>query len=262
MFILLSGDAPFKGKTPKDVLRAVVQGSFSYHDRCWKNIGDECKDFINSILELDVSKRVSAKAALQESWIIHKAPNREDVHVHESLIGNMRAFHQESRLKQVAMHVMAKQLDQSSIEDLRKSFISLDIDCDGHLSVEEFRNGLKTSKVDIPGDLQDILKDIDTNHSGLVDYTEFIAATLDRNFLEQEQACWAAFCAFDVNKDGHISREEFVQVLQHEKVQAVSSDLDAQLEELGANKESIGFAEFMQLIRGNPGGSSSKEVTS
>jgi len=48
------------------------------------------------------------------------------------------------------------------------------------------------------------MKAADTDRSGTVDYTEFIAATLDAQFTSNEKYLKAAFDMFDVDGSGLI----------------------------------------------------------
>ena len=57
----------------------------------------------------------------------------------------------------------------------------LDKNKDGTLTLEEMKEGieeLKQSSIDI--DIEEIFKSIDTEHSGKIDYTEFLAASMDK----------------------------------------------------------------------------------
>lgn len=44
------------------------------------------------------------------------------------------------------------------------------------------------------------------SRSGVIDYTEFLAATLDKNVYQKEEACWAAFRVFDRTVMGEFRR--------------------------------------------------------
>lgn len=50
--------------------------------------------------------------------------------------------------------------------------------------------------------------------AGGIDYTEFLAATMDRSLYLKELYCQAAFRMFDCNHDGKISTEELDTVLK------------------------------------------------
>ena len=86
--------------------------------------------------------------------------------------------------------------------------MSLDASCDGLLTAAESKEGLaKAGLKDIPVDLQQILKDVDSDGSGVIDYTELLAATLDKRSYLTEEVCWGAFRTFDKNGDGNTSKE-------------------------------------------------------
>ena len=59
--------------------------------------------------------------------------------------------------------------------------MALDKNKDGTLTLEEMKEGieeLKQSSIDI--DIEEIFKSIDTEHSGKIDYTEFLVASMDK----------------------------------------------------------------------------------
>ena len=66
----------------------------------------------------------------------------------------------------------------------------------------------KAGLKDIPADMKEIMENVDSDGSGVIDYTEFIAATLDKRTYIQEDLCRGAFGVFDRNGDGKISKDE------------------------------------------------------
>merc|ERR1711977_651632 len=65
----------------------------------------------------------------------------------------------------------------------------------------------------VPADLLQIMKDVDSDGSGVIDYTEFLAATISRRQYIQEDVCWAAFRVFDLDGNGKITRDELAKVI-------------------------------------------------
>jgi calcium-dependent protein kinase len=62
--------------------------------------------------------------------------------------------------------------------------LSLDGDGNGTLSLDELKAGLADREDSFS--LMEILKNADTDGSGEIDYTEFIAATIDQNIYMNE----------------------------------------------------------------------------
>eukprot|EP00362_Geleiidae_sp_MMETSP1317_P000839 CAMPEP_0201281700 /NCGR_PEP_ID=MMETSP1317-20130820/3815_1 /ASSEMBLY_ACC=CAM_ASM_000770 /TAXON_ID=187299 /ORGANISM="Undescribed Undescribed, Strain Undescribed" /LENGTH=54 /DNA_ID=CAMNT_0047592315 /DNA_START=1146 /DNA_END=1310 /DNA_ORIENTATION=+ len=52
------------------------------------------------------------------------------------------------------------------------------------------------------------MKALDTDSSGVVAYTEFIAATMDKRHYQTEEKLWEAFRVFDKDGSGKISADE------------------------------------------------------
>merc|ERR1712050_333219 len=131
-----------------------------------------------------------------------------------------------------ALHIIANQLNEDQIKALRDTFMSLDGNGDGQLTVNEMKEGLaKAGLKEIPPDLQQIMEDVDADGSGVIDYTEFLAASIEKKHYLLENNCWAAFRLFDKNGDGAISKDELKQMLtgdyfnEEDKDQAVADIL-------------------------------------
>merc|ERR1711869_98550 len=134
---------------------------------------------------------------------------------------------------------MGNQLNEDQIKALRDTFMSLDANGDGKLTINEMKEGIKKAGLkEIPPDLQQIMQDVDADGSGVIDYTEFLAATLDKKLYLQEDVCWSAFRLFDKNGDGQISMDELKQVLNeggNDIADAIGKDLQAIINEVDAN---------------------------
>lgn len=136
---------------------------------------------------------------------------------------------------------------------LRDTFTALDENGDGLLTAKELREGMaKAGFSSIPEDLQKILEEVDSNGSGMIDYTEFLAATLDRKMYLQEDICWAAFRVFDRDGNGRISKEEIALVLGDGDVASVAMrDIAELMTDVDSNGDGeIDFQEFMEMMRG------------
>merc|ERR1711924_541190 len=98
--------------------------------------------------------------------------------------------------------------------------------------------------------LQDVFDKVDTDRNGVIDYTEFLAGTVDKRVALQNDKCWSAFNAFDRDNSGKISREEISQVLGTENVQHAfgysAEQIQKLMEEFDKDGDGeIDFNEFM-----------------
>merc|ERR1719453_2550854 len=131
--------------------------------------------------------------------------------------------------------------------------MQLDDNGDGLLTAAEMKAGLaKAGLKDIPQDLQAILEEVDSDGSGVIDYTEFLAATLDKKVYMAEDVCWQAFRIFDRDGNGRISKDEISLVLNDGGVQsAAAKDMAEIMKEIDKNGDGeIDFQEFMGMMRG------------
>jgi len=254
MYVLLCGYPPFYGDTDADVLNKVRAGNVQFNKADWSNVSEDAKGLIKSLLTMNPKQRCTAQAALENNWIKNKAPAAKAVNLQESFVDNLRGFRGQNKLKKAALHVIAGQLDESHIRDLREKFVALDSNGDGLLTVNEMKEGLlKAGLKKIPDDLKQIMEDVDSDGSGVIDYTEFLAATLDKRYHIEEDVCWSAFRVFDKNGDGFISREELKLVLGDGNVIEVGGkDTIAELLQGidGNNDGKIDFQEFYTMMGG------------
>merc|ERR1719156_122905 len=253
MYVLLCGYPPFYGETDADVLTKVRLGNFSFNAADWKNVSEDAKNLIRMLLKMNPRDRYTAEQAMNHVWIKNKAPKAQAVPLQASFVDNLRGFRSQNKLKKAALHVIAGQLDESQIKNLRSVCLQLDGNGDGLLSVKEMRDGLaKAGLKEIPADLQQIMEEVDSDGSGVIDYTEFLAATLDKKSYMQEDVCWSAFRVFDRNGDGKISMQELEQCLAGGDVEAAmgASAVKELMKEVDINGDGeIDFQEFMEMMR-------------
>lgn len=69
LYILLSGRMPFYGRSDVETLRRTALGQYSFPEREWRNISDDAKSLVRSLLQLNPEKRLTAEAALHHRWL-------------------------------------------------------------------------------------------------------------------------------------------------------------------------------------------------
>jgi calcium-dependent protein kinase len=171
-----------------------------------------------------------------------------------NFVPRLRRFRCRSKFAKAVLHVIASQLNEVQIKSLRETFLSLDSNGDGLLTLSELKEGLSQAGVtELPHDLKQIMEGIDADGSGVIDYTEFLAATIEKRQYIQEDVCWTAFRVFDMNGDGKITPNELRMVLNNGNMESVM-DINATadlLKEVDKNGDgAIDFKEFMGMMRG------------
>jgi len=256
LYILLCGYPPFYGRTDHEVLSKVKKGKFVFEEKDWGRVSQDAKHFIRSLLQVDPKARFSAQKALGHKWIQQTAPRTSTapIKANPNLVDNLRSFRSQNKLKKAALQIIATQLDDAAIRGLRDTFTALDSNGDGLLSCAEIKSGLEKAGVrKTASDLELICDGIDTDGSGVIDYTEFLAAALDKRSYLSEQACWTAFKVFDLDGDDKISAQEIRAVLEDEGVgEEVAAQRSAEVVRcIDKNGDGvIDFKEFWSMMGG------------
>ncbi|GMI76971.1 calcium-dependent protein kinase 28 [Hibiscus trionum] len=250
-YILLCGKRPFWDKTEDGIFKEVLKNKPDFRRKPWPTISNSAKDFVKKLLVKDPHARLTAAQALSHPWV-REGGNASEIPVDISVLNNLRQFVKYSRLKQFALRALASTLNEEEIADLRDQFDAIDVDKNGSISLEEMRQALAK---DLPwkqkeSGVLEILQAIDSNTDGLVDFTEFVAAALHVNQMEEHDCDkWqlrsqAAFEKFDVDRDGYITPEE---LRMHT---GLRGSIDPLLEEADIDKDGkISLSEFRRLLR-------------
>lgn len=251
MYIILCGYPPFNGESNPQILDNVRRGQVSFPSAEWRNISGDAKDLIKSLLNKDYHVRCTAGKALEHIWIAAKAPQAGAVAISATFVDNLRSFRSLNQLKKTALQVIASNVKETEIRALQETFISMDKNGDGSVTLQELTGALDTAGLleSVP-DLNDIVSGIDANNSGVIDYREFLAATLDRHSILQDSVLWQAFASFDKDDDGKISRQELQDVLADDGVKSMfAEELERVMKEVDTNGDGvIDYEEFKLMM--------------
>jgi len=185
------------------------------------------------------------------------------------MIMQMRSFTANNRLKKAALQVIARQISDEHIDGLRKIFMDLDVDGSGSLSVDEVDEALQRLDVsdDIRNDMTLLMCEMNQNSKegqACINYTQFIASTIDKQHFLEEEVCKAAFHLFDIDADGVISKNDLMVLIANEEYKAMVDEgsgisdlagidlgeINAIMDEADDNGDGgISFVEFMGMMQ-------------
>ena len=246
LYIFLSGDPPFNGPSDSAIYGKIAQMKFNFPDKKWKNISKEAKDLISHMIAPE-NVRYTAKEVLAHPWF----KNASDVPI-SSLNFNSEFFVdyvKGSEIKKISLLFIASRLDENEIRNLKKIFEAFDKGKDGQISIDELQQGLTQLKTTHfkPEEIFDLFKTIDADKNGRIDYTEFLAATLQKHTYLKKEILYEAFTVFDKDNSGHITKQELMEVLKTEKSQ--EKEIEAYIKAADKNGDGvIDYKEFLSLM--------------
>jgi len=130
--------------------------------------------------------------------------------------------------------------------------LAIDKNGDGSLTFLEIENGLRELQVENYKEVLENMRSADTDNSGEIDYTEFLAATMDTKMYMNEGYLKAAFDMFDQDGSGKIDNEEVLELLNGDLLQnLVSNDaIKKAMLEIDQNGDGeIDFEEFKMMMK-------------
>jgi len=207
--MLLCGYPPFTGRDIQEIFNRISKGVFHLVGKEWSCVSQEAKNLLMKMLTLDPSARPTAKEVFLDSWV----QNSGNSQVQNNLIAskslkNLYRFRSAMFFQQVTLEYIASHLTTAEeVSELRKAFIAIDEDGDGKLSLQELESAYQNASIHIDS-IHKILDVCDVDGNGLIDYTEFITATINWRKSLNDEKLEGAFEAFDKNGDGTISIDE------------------------------------------------------
>jgi Ca2+-binding EF-hand superfamily protein len=235
----------------------------------------DCEPVQESSLKAEVENKkeekkeelVKEETTKEEDQPMSPSPKTEEASnaaLSPAAFGNLRGFHAQGRFKKAALTAMAKHLgDSALIQDLKEMFYALDPDGNGTITLDELRDGIQKMGVEVPEDLMKIMAEVDSDGSGEIDYSEFLAATLDRRHFMCEDVCWAAFRTFDLDGNGQITKEELLEVLTGNASENIEEVLGMHRDEIeqiirDADVDGDGEIDFEEFVLMMSGGKESR----
>lgn len=262
MYLLLCGYPPFAGEDDEEIMENILKEQLDFPDEEWQDISTTARNLISKMLVKDPADRINAEQALSDPWFSEniKSDTTKEFLSKTNLkqhLNNLAKFSKREKLQQACISFLVHHIGANEqVAELRKIFNSLDTSGDGRLTYKEIQEGLKqlgpefNNELELK-DLEVVLKQIDTDDNGYIEYEEFITATINKNVLLSEDNLKIAFDFFDKNKSGTLDQKEIKNLLMMLcKKDICQLEINKMINEIDTNKDGvISLDEFKNLMK-------------
>lgn len=257
-FVMLFGFPPFFSREDddddvfeliKDGFEPVTKEGYGKWFPEQSTVSDAAKAFIASCLKTDVAARCTASEALNNPWLTGKDASSEPLL--DDVVKGLAQFTNKCKFRQVVLGTMTDLLSEQELAMLKQTFESIDTDGNGVITKDELMEAMKQHDSENKEEggmstqiVAKLMEFADVDGDGQLSYKELISVVVQRKMSNKEERIWEAFCRFDLNGDGLISREELQQIFSGE------DNVDELIESVDQNKDGcVDYDEFLAMWR-------------
>jgi calcium-dependent protein kinase len=259
LFMMLCGQGPFHHHEDREVLKLVKKGKLKFEPaQIWANISECAKAMVRSMICKEVENRYNAHECMDDDWLNQRDTGETGQSVQlmdEAMLNQMKAFRSHNKLKKVALQVIARQMNDSSIDELADLFSKMDADQSGTLDMTEMVAVLSELDLSegVQADFMTLLAGMAAGSpTGEIVYTEFIASTIKEKHYRQEEVLKAAFHMMDRDCDGVINKSDMAEMLGLDDNSSAQQkgEVDSMMLEIDEDGDgTINYEEFMVLMQ-------------
>ena len=111
-YTLLCGYSPFRSENLSDLVEECRSGRIVFHERYWKDVSKDAKEFIMSLLQPDPKKRLDSKQALAHIWLTGATASEHD------LLPEIRSYVAKAKLKRgIELVKLANRIEQLKVQE-------------------------------------------------------------------------------------------------------------------------------------------------
>jgi len=267
VFAMLAGHMPFVGKSDTDTARAILSGKPTMRANDWAKLSPHAQDFLQKLLVVKPSDRMTAQQAMQHPWIAMRngAGSPQNPNTPESttassssslLLGDEDVaasfvnFARATRFEQACMQMMAWSLCMTERRLLRDTYLELDTSRSGSLNFRQLSRTLRKKYNMSRADRKAVLKAmalLDVDKDREVHYSDFLAAMMAHYLkVENRDVVEEAFRRFDTKALGYLTKEGLWNTLQGEVNRDELEEIFQEVDVAGNGR--IDLDEFMTYL--------------
>ena len=250
MYYLLSGYFPFDGNNEEEIKSKILSAKVEFDIEDFKDISDEAKDLITKCLKYDVGRRISIQEALNHRFFYHLNHSSKFTEEEIKKLKSLILFKEKSKFYQLVFTYLSYNFsDNKLLRDLSNIYCKIDKNSDWKITKSELFKAYKVAGIPMTYEkIEKIIKSIDFDKNGKIEYEEFIRMCIPKDKLFTEENLLNAFLLFDKDKKGFITPNEIIDIIQGER--NISNEVKNQIkgEILEVADEIIDCEEFKNLM--------------
>ena len=272
MFMLLSGDPPFIGTTEDKLFEVIEKGQFSFHGKAWLSVSPKAKDLLTRIFKVNPKKRPIPAQILKHSWflsfkknsvndpmtksdMLHSNNSSGAIVVDKNILTMLNSKKHLNKFKKDVLKVLINRLTNQEILSLKEAFNSIDTEKTGMITCSELmkvmnQNGFNQSEEEVKKIIKRINGEGDShNNHPIINYSDFLAATLDVKKYFNEQKLWNIFKYFDVSNNDYITVDDLKEIMKRTGRIESDSEIVQMIKDNDIAKDGkISFEEFCIML--------------
>ena len=153
------------------------------------------------------------------------------------------------------MNILVKMASEDEVAELTKAFKRIDTDNSGFIGIQELMKVINKQHLNMTEeDAQSMIKESDYSGTGQINYSEFIAATIDVKKFLSDTKLRSVFSLFDTDHSGKITIENLHDAFQKLGQEVPIKDLKSLMDKHDTKHDGcISFDEFKEMVLGSDG---------
>ena len=253
LYMLLTGNPPFKGNNDAEILARVKKLKFRMNQEDFNIVSEEARDLIKKILVLE-NERITALEALNHPWF-NLFPVNSEISPDKLLkvSNNLMVYKMETMLKEVAKIIVVNQiLSLKDFKEVREVFEVVDFNHDGRLDEDDIQMFLRKHLDDSEAQIQskEVMRMVDVEKKGYLEYSDFLKASLNEGLLMSRNNLIMTFNMLDSDSKGFLTAEKLMDSIGSEKNELAT--WKAVINEVAKKDKEIRLPQFLEILAPKP----------
>ena len=250
MYYLLSGAFPFIGDDIEEIRTKIISSKFIFDFDIFAGISEDAKDLIKKCLKNDKELRIKLLDTVKHPFFDDLKDSGVYLIDEKKILENLKTQKERPIFYQMVLSFISYHFkDTELLIELSRIFYKIDRNSDGKITKEDLMKAYEEAgeKID-KKDLEQIIKMVDFDRNGFIEYDEFIRVCIPEDRLFTENNLKDAFDLFDKDKKGSITYLNVVEALEREdRINPKMIEL-LKIEVAKMGKENMNFEKFNNFM--------------